>query len=97
MTERATIDDGESGGRTVLFDGEPRTVTLSLAADERVPAHSHPDCTVLFCVLSGAVDLDLDGEPHRLEAGELLRFDGGRQVSPRARTDARALVVLAET
>jgi len=92
--QRATVDGDETGRRS-LFDGEPRTVVLSLDAGERVPAHSHPDRVVLFHVLSGAIELALDDETTTLRAGEIGRFDGDCDIAPHARTDARALVVLA--
>lgn len=93
--ERATLDaDGE--GRTALFGSNPRTVLLSLSADERVPPHTHPEADVLFQVLDGEFDLDLGDETHHLTAGEIARFDGDQEISPRAVTDARALVVLAD-
>jgi uncharacterized cupin superfamily protein len=50
---------------------------------------------VLFHVLEGAVDVALDGDPHRVEAGEILRFEGASAVEPTAREDSTALVVLA--
>lgn len=92
--ERASVDAIDEGGRAALFEGEPRTVLLSLSADERVPGHTHPERNVVFHVLEGDIDLDLDDETHRLEAGDVVRFGGNREISPRAVTDARALVVL---
>ncbi|MFB6156660.1 MAG: cupin domain-containing protein [Haloferacaceae archaeon] len=76
-------------------DGEPRTVRLALDAGESVPEHRHPGRNVVIAVQSGEVTLSLDGEDHGLTAGDLIRFDGRRRVSPRAETDATALVVLA--
>lgn len=89
--------DGDDGGdRSVLFGGEPRTVRLSLSAGERVPAHDHPNRQILFHVLSGEIALDLDDQTYDLAAGDVLRFDGDRGISPEAVTDAEALVVLAK-
>ncbi|WP_226011202.1 cupin domain-containing protein [Halomicrobium salinisoli] len=93
--ERADLSAVAEDGRASLFEGEPRTVYLSLSADERIPEHTHPDREILFHVLEGEIDLDLDGETHSLEAGEIARFSGEREISPSAATDARALVVLA--
>lgn len=81
-----------------VFDGgEVRAIRLALDADERVPAHSHPDATVLIHVLTGEIALDLDEETHEIEAGQLVRFDGDREVSPLAREPSTAVVVLAPT
>jgi quercetin dioxygenase-like cupin family protein len=93
--DRANLDVVEAEGRSALFDGEPRTVHLSLAAEDRVPPHDHPGRQILFHVLAGEIALDLDEETHDLAAGDVARFDGDRQISPKAVTDARALVVLA--
>ncbi|SFR85142.1 Cupin domain-containing protein [Halomicrobium zhouii] len=94
--ERANVDAADEAGRAALFEGEPRTVHLSLSADQRVPAHDHPDRQILFHVLEGEIALDLDDETHDLSAGDVLRFDGDCQISPKAVSDARALVVLAK-
>ena len=93
--ERATADATDAG-RQSLFEGEPRTVVLSLAADERVPAHSHPERAVVFHVLDGDIELTLDDETTTLQAGELARFDGDCDISAYAPTEARALVTLAK-
>lgn len=93
--ERAVIDEVEGSGRTPLFEGGPRTVHLALDAGESIPAHQHPGREILFHVLNGTVDLTVGEESLRLDAGELARFDGDRDISPAAVTDAEALVVLA--
>jgi len=80
-----------------VFPGrEPKTVRLALSAGEGVPAHDHPGSAVLFHALEGAFDVRVDDETHRVEAGELLRFDGDRTVEPTAREDGAALIVLTE-
>ncbi|MFB6093270.1 MAG: cupin domain-containing protein [Haloquadratum sp.] len=81
----------------VFPEAEPKTVRLRLDAGERIPPHRHPDRDVVFYLVDGAVDLELDGESHPLEAGEIARFAGTREVSPVAREPSTALVVLAAT
>jgi quercetin dioxygenase-like cupin family protein len=93
--ERATVE-ADDQGRHHLFEGEPRTVVLSMAAEERIPAHSHPDRAVVFHVLSGEIALSLDEDTTTLGAGEVCRFDGDREISPYAPTEAQALVILAK-
>lgn len=93
--ERASLDEYDEQGRTPLFEGGPRTVRLALEAGDEVPPHRHPDRDVLFHVLEGEVALTLGDETLRLSPGEVVRFDGGRDISPRAETDCEALVVLA--
>lgn len=80
---------------TAFPDAEPRVVRLSLSADERVPTHDHPGRDIVIHVIDGEVALDLNDETVELAAGDLVRFPGETQVSPLARTDATALVVLA--
>jgi len=94
--ETVRIDDVDGEPAAQPFPGsEPKTVRLSLSAGEGVAEHDHPDRDVLFHALEGSFDVALDGKDHRVEAGELLRFDGERSVEPTAREDATALIVLA--
>ena len=39
---------------------------------------------------------DLDGERHTIDAGDVARFVGEREISPVAREPSTALIVLAE-
>ncbi|SEP98015.1 cupin domain-containing protein [Natrinema salaciae] len=79
----------------VFDDPTPRTVRLRLEADERVPKHRHPESNVVLHVLSGAVELTLGDDTYDLEPGDVVRFDGDRDVSPYAVEDSTALVVFA--
>lgn len=94
--ETARIADLEGEPHADAFPGRtPKTLRLSLEAGERVPEHEHPDRTVLFHVIDGAIDVALDGESRLVSAGEILRFDGELSVEPTAREESTALVVLA--
>ncbi|AAV46314.1 unknown [Haloarcula marismortui ATCC 43049] len=93
-TERATLD-GDSDGRTRLFDGEPKTIQLTLDAGESIPPHTHPDRDIVFLLRSGAVDLTLGDETLSLSPGDIVRFDGDQDISPAATADSEALLVLA--
>jgi len=75
--------------------GEPAVVRLALEAGERVDPHRHPDRRVVILVRSGLIELTLDDEQYTLEADDLIRFDGRREVSPAAVEDSEALVLLA--
>lgn len=96
--ERVALDALDGTGRPFADDGEPEVVRLGLDAGESVAPHSHPGRNVVFFVLDGAFDVHLDGDSHRVETGECLRFDGEREVSPQATDEgaASALVVLAK-
>ena len=101
------LDPGES--LTTVTDHDPKPLYCELSAE--VPAFDDEAYAVeregperfvaeLPKAESGSgpetVRLDdLDGEDHRVETGELLRFDGERTVKPTAREDATALIVLA--
>jgi quercetin dioxygenase-like cupin family protein len=78
----------------VFDDVEPRTNLLRLAAGEHVPEHRHPDRRILFYLIEGEITLRVGEETALLRAGDLAQFDGGRDISPAARADSRALVVL---
>ena len=96
MTDTVALDDLTETPREVAFPGaEPRTVRLSLDAGEEVPAHRHPEREIVVHLVSGRLDVRIDGESNRLEPGDLLRFDGRKEVSPRAEEDSTALLVLA--
>lgn len=96
MTEITALSelDGEPHAN-VFPESEPKTVRLSLDADERVAPHTHPGRDVVLYLLDGAIDLELDEETHSLAAGDVARFDGEREISPVAREPSTALVVLA--
>lgn len=79
-----------------LFDGaEPRTSLLQLAASERVPEHRHPGRTILFYVIEGEITLRVGEETASLCTGDIAQFDGDQDISPAAKTDSQALVILA--
>lgn len=96
MTEITALADLDGEPHANVFPGtEPKTVRLSLAAGERVAAHSHPGRDVVLHLLDGAIELELDDETHTLEANDVARFDGEREISPVATEPSTALIVLA--
>jgi quercetin dioxygenase-like cupin family protein len=94
-TELVALEDLEAEPHAVLFEAEPKTIRLSLDAGDAVAAHSHPDRQIVFHLLSGSVVVTLDDEEHELGPGDVARFDGDRDISPRAQADSTALLVLA--
>jgi quercetin dioxygenase-like cupin family protein len=96
MPERTTLADLTDRPHAEVFETpRPRTVRLSLDADERIPRHTHEDSNVVFHLLSGRLELTLDDETQTLDAGELIRFSGDRAVSPYAVEPSTAVVVFA--
>lgn len=96
MVEVTTLDDLETTPHAEVFEhGHPRTVRLQLEADGRVPPHRHPDTDVVLHLLSGRLELTLDGESYELAPGHLVRFSGDREVSPRAVEPSTAIVFFA--
>jgi quercetin dioxygenase-like cupin family protein len=90
------LSDLDSTPQANVFPGtEPRTVRLSLSAGEEIPAHRHLDRHIVLYLLDGRLDLVLDDSTHELDAGSVVRFDGDQDISPKAVTDATALLVLA--
>lgn len=96
-TERVSLDTDDATGRTRVFDGEPKTIQLSLDAGESIPAHEHPRQDIVFLLRSGAVDLTLGDETLSLSPGDVVRFDGDQNISPAATADSEALLVLASS
>lgn len=96
MADLTSLDDLTETPHENVFPGsEPKTVRLSLAEGESVPAHDHPERQIVLYLVSGALDVTLDGETYEVESGDALRFDGRRTVEPEARADSTALLVLA--
>lgn len=93
LPETATVAESK---QTILHESAPRTVLLSLDAGDSLPEHRHPGETILFQIVTGTVALTVGDEERELSAGDLTRFDGDQSISPRAETDATALVVLVE-
>lgn len=93
-TERVSLTAPTDGQRTMLFEA-PKTVHLTLSEGESVPPHRHPDTDIVLHVRSGALDLHLGETTHRLDEGDVIRFDGDRDIAPEAVTDSDALLVLA--
>lgn len=95
MPEITSIDELTGTPHASVFEpGEPRVVRLQLEADERVPEHSHPEAVVVLYVVDGRLEVSLDDETHEVRTGDVVRFDGTREVSPRAAEPSTALVVL---
>ena len=96
MVSLQSLDELEAEPHAELFPGEePQTIRLSLEEGEEIAPHQHPDRRIVFHLLSGAVDVTLGDETYELAPGGVARFDGDQYVSPRARTDSEALLVLA--
>lgn len=94
-TERQQLESLDDTPHAHVFDGEPKTVRLSLAAGERVPAHRHPDREIVCFVVDGVLELTLGDEDYEVETGDVIRFDGAQEIEPTARTETTALLVLA--
>lgn len=95
MPDVARLADCDGRPGATVFDGEPRVVRLALDAGESVPPHEHPGTRIVLHVVEGRLAVAIDDETHVHAAGELLRFEGDRTVSPRAVEDAVAVLVLA--
>lgn len=96
MTTIHTLSDLDGTPHANVFpDAEPKTIRLTLDAGEEVAPHSHPDREIVFYLVEGAIELQLGDDLHELAAGDVARFDGDQEVSPRAVEDTTALIVLA--
>jgi quercetin dioxygenase-like cupin family protein len=96
MPERTTLAALDDHPHAEVFETRrPRTVRLELDAGEDIPRHTHAGTNVVFHLLTGRLNLTLDDETYALNAGEVIRFDGSREVSPAAVKDSTALIVFA--
>ncbi|WP_254544870.1 MULTISPECIES: cupin domain-containing protein [Halobacteriales] len=74
---------------------EPKTIRLTLSEGEHVEPHAHPDREIVLYLVSGSLELQLDGEPYQVNQGDVVHFDGAQEISPVAKADSTALLVLA--
>jgi len=98
MSELTTLDELTATPHAEIFEEHrPRAVRLQLDADEHVPDHTHPGTDIVLHLVSGHLELSLDGETQEVTAGELVQFSGEREISPRAIEPSTAVVVFAPT
>lgn len=96
MTTIHTLTELDGQPHANVFpDAEPKTIRLTLDAGGEVAPHSHPDREIVFYLIEGTIELELDGETHELSAGDVARFDGDQEIAPHAVEDSTALIVLA--
>ncbi|GAA0526477.1 Cupin domain-containing protein [Halorubrum aquaticum] len=96
MTTIHALDELDGRPHANVFpDAEPKTIRLTLDAGDEVASHSHPDREIVFYLVEGRIELELGDETHELSAGDVARFDGDRDIAPRAVEESTALVVLA--
>ena len=96
MTTIHTLNELDGQPHANVFpDAEPKTIRLTLDAGGEVAPHSHPDREIVFYLIEGTIELELDGETHELSAGDVARFDGDQEIAPHAVENSTALIVLA--
>jgi len=70
MAERTTLADLTDRPHAEVFETpHPRTVRLSLDADERIPRHTHENSNIVLHLLAGRLELTPDDETHALDGG----------------------------
>ncbi|WP_352432026.1 cupin domain-containing protein [Pyrinomonas sp.] len=80
------LEQGEEGRlrvAEVLRCGRVRVLLLTLPPGADVPSHRHDGWDVLLQPLRGRAELELDGEKHVLEVGEVACVDGASTFAPR--------------
>lgn len=81
----------------VLLKGAGGSATLfAIAEGEGLGEHAAPH-EALFTVLDGEAEVVLEGAPHTVRAGEVIRFTARAPHSVRALSDLRFLLVLLRT
>jgi quercetin dioxygenase-like cupin family protein len=96
MTTTHDLDELEGQPHANVFpDAEPKTVRLTLDAGGEVAPHSHPDREIVLYLIEGRIELQVGDRTDELTAGDIARFDGEQEISPRAIEASTALIVLA--
>jgi len=86
----------EGAPHAIAFPSEePKTIRLTLSEGEHVEPHAHPDREIVLYLITGALELQLDGESYEVNQGDVVHFDGAQDISPVAKADSTALLVLA--
>ncbi|MDY3974505.1 cupin domain-containing protein [uncultured Veillonella sp.] len=80
----------------LLFDGPNfKVVKKGGQAGEKVENHNHPEAHVVFTVVKGKVDVQLNQEEqHILEPGTVLQFDGNNYIQATLVEDSEFIVTL---
>ena len=96
MVRIKSLQDLEGAPHANAFPSEgPKTIRLTLSEEEHVEPHTHPEREIVLYLISGSLELQLDGEPYQVNQGDVAHFDGAQDISPVAKADSTALLVLA--
>lgn len=96
MTTIKTLDEIDGHPHANLFpEDEPKTIRLTLDEGENVASHSHPGREIVFYLVDGVIELQLDDQTHELSTGDVAHFGGDQEISPYAAEESTALIVLA--
>lgn len=96
MTEITNLHDLDAQPHANVFpDREPKTIRLALDEGQTIPPHSHPEREIVFYLLEGDVELQLEDDTYELTPNDIVRFDGDQDISPSAVSESVALLVLA--
>lgn len=96
MPEVTALSELTKTPHAEIFDEQrPRTLRLQLDAGERLPEHTHPGTDIVLHLLSGHLELSLDGETHEVRPGQLVQFSGEREIAPHATAPSTAVLVFA--
>jgi transcriptional regulator with XRE-family HTH domain len=77
-SERHADESAPGGLRRIAACGEPMIVREWTGGSRRWPEEPNVESgEVLFYVTQGGLEVEVDGDVHKLEAGDALIFDGG--------------------
>ncbi len=55
---------------------KPKTIRLKLDEGEKVDLHRHPKRKIIFYLIDGSIELTIEDETLKLEAGDIAHFSG---------------------
>lgn len=79
--------------RTLLRAATTRVVLFGFAQDQELTEHSSTQ-EALVQILSGECEFELDGDPHKLKAGDLVYMPAGLPHAVKATTEFSMLLTL---
>lgn len=95
VTEKISLSELDETTVSRLFDF-PQTLRLKLEEGEERPEHKHPGKEIVLFVHEGELSLKLGDERHTVEEGDVVRFSGEQDISPRAVEDTVAILIFVE-
>ena len=93
LADLVTCQEGSVVSRMLLKKSSGNVTLFAFGAGEGLSEHTAP-FDAFVTVVEGAAEIDLDGTPHTLQAGDMLIMPADVPHAVRATTDMKMLLVM---